>query len=304
MALFGNTALWVALGAAVLSSFAYRSACRGRGVGASRGRGLFALSTVAVLMSSAALLHAFVAGRYELAYVADYSSRSLPLLYRVSAFWAGQEGSFLLWALLGGAMGVVLSWKGGEWEPHLMGLFGAVQAFLLLLLVAKSPFRLASQPLADGHGLNPLLQDPWMAIHPPLIFLGYAALAVPFVFAVAALLRREYHDWAARALPWSLFSWTTLGAGIFIGGYWAYRVLGWGGYWGWDPVENASLIPWLLNTALLHGILLQRARGSLARGNLALAILSFVMVLYGTFLTRSGVLSDFSVHSFARPGMA
>ncbi|MBI3944802.1 MAG: cytochrome c biogenesis protein CcsA, partial [Armatimonadetes bacterium] len=250
---FGNSMLLAGLAMALLSLSAYVSYSRGgkeqRGVA----RGSFVVSALAVLAASVALMYAFLAGRYDIQYVAGYSSSDLPLIYRISAFWAGQEGSFLLWALMGAAIGLALMRQAGSWEGPLMALFNATQAFLLLLMVIRSPFAPGDPGAVEGHGLNPLLQDPWMAIHPPLIFLGYAALAVPFVFAIAALLRRDYDGWVARALPWTLFAWVGLGAGIFVGGYWAYRVLGWGGYWGWDPEEKASHIPWLLATALLHG---------------------------------------------------
>ncbi|MBI3910867.1 MAG: heme lyase CcmF/NrfE family subunit [Armatimonadetes bacterium] len=301
---FGNILLWFGLLTTLACLSGYMAYNRGNQEARGFARAAFGMSVLAILSASLLLFYAFVQHRFDIAYVAEYSSRDLPLIYCISAFWAGQEGSFLLWALMGAAIGLVLMRKTGDWEGPVMPVCAAVQAFLMLLLVVKSPFRMAETALADGQGLNPLLQDPWMAIHPPAIFLGYAALAVPFAFAVTALVRREYDRWVLRALPWTLFAWVTLGAGVFIGGYWAYRVLGWGGYWGWDPVENASLIPWLLGTALLHGMVLQRARGSLKRGNLLLAIGAFVMMLYGTFLTRSGVLGEFSVHSFVDPGKA
>src|SRR5262249_8851627 len=151
----------------------------------------------------------------------------------------------------------------------------------------------------DGQGLNPLLQDPWMTIHPPVLFTGFSSLVVPFAIALAALVKREWDGWIKPALPWVVFSTGILATGFIMGGVWAYKVLGWGGYWGWDPVENGSLIPWLPNVALLHGLLVQRVTGSLRRTNFFLAITSYVLVLYASFLTRSGVLADFSVHSFA-----
>jgi cytochrome c-type biogenesis protein CcmF len=150
----------------------------------------------------------------------------------------------------------------------------------------------------DGRGLNPLLQDPWMASHPPLVFLGYVATTVPAALALVALLKRQDEPWLRPALPWTLIAFVTLGAGIVLGGFWAYKVLGWGGYWGWDPVENASLIPWIVIVALLHGLLVQKASGALRRSNLILALAAYLLVLYSTFLTRSGVLAEFSVHSF------
>jgi cytochrome c-type biogenesis protein CcmF len=155
----------------------------------------------------------------------------------------------------------------------------------------------------DGQGLNPLLQNPWMTIHPPIMFLGYAATAVPFSFAVAALWGRRYDEWTKASMPWALVTVVTLGCAILLGGYWAYVTLGWGGYWGWDPVENASLVPWIASAALVHGMILQRARGRFRKLNFSLAILAYVLVVYGTFLTRSGILADFSVHSFVDLGI-
>ena len=156
---------------------------------------------------------------------------------------------------------------------------------------------------SDGQGLNPLLQNPWMTIHPPIMFLGYAATAVPFAFAMAALWERRYDEWTKASMPWALVTVVTLGCAILLGGYWAYVTLGWGGYWGWDPVENSSLVPWLASAALVHGMLLQRARGRFRKLNFSLAILAYVLVVYATFLTRSGVLADFSVHSFVDLGI-
>src|SRR5207247_9721085 len=155
----------------------------------------------------------------------------------------------------------------------------------------------------DGQGLNPLLQDPWMTIHPPVLFTGFSSLIAPFAIAMAALVRRDYDGWVKVALPWVVFSTAILATGFIMGGVWAYKVLGWGGYWGWDPVENGSFIPWLSNIALLHGLLVQRVSGSLRRTNFFLAVTSYVLVLYASFLTRSGVLADFSVHSFVNLGL-
>jgi cytochrome c-type biogenesis protein CcmF len=156
----------------------------------------------------------------------------------------------------------------------------------------------------DGLGLNPLLQDFWMAVHPPVLFAGYAASVVPFAYAVAALLKNEYDIMTTKAYRWVILSAALLGGGIFLGGYWAYAVLGWGGYWGWDPVENSSLIPWLLLIALIHGLIVQRRKGALVRTNCAIAMLQYLLVLYSTFLTRSGILSEFSVHSFSQDSVS
>ncbi|MGD8508215.1 MAG: cytochrome c biogenesis protein CcsA, partial [Syntrophobacterales bacterium] len=175
--------------------------------------------------------------------------------------------------------------------------------FLTILLIKQSPFKLLDAVPPDGQGLNMLLQDPWMVIHPPVVFLGYAAFTIPFAYAVAALWRREYDAWTQPALPWTVFAFLSLGAGIIIGGFWSYKVLGWGGYWGWDPVENASLLPWLAGTALMHGMILQQSRRKLRKTNFVLAAFSFLLIIYCTFLTRSGILADFSVHSFQDLGI-
>jgi len=185
----------------------------------------------------------------------------------------------------------------------------------LLLIIAKpgySPFRYIWDTFPkhfspgflppDGAGLNPLLQNPWMIIHPPVLFIGYASATIPFAYAISGLLKNDYSSWIDRSYRWVLFSMTSLGIGIFLGAYWAYTVLGWGGYWGWDPVENSSLIPWLVIVALMHGLLLQKRKKVLVKTNIFLALLSLILVFYSTFLTRSGVLSDFSVHSFGDLG--
>jgi cytochrome c-type biogenesis protein CcmF len=181
---------------------------------------------------------------------------------------------------------------------------------MLLVLVVKSPFayvweyypksfQIGEIP-SNGTGLNMMLMDPWMIVHPPILYIGYASSTIPFGYAMAALIRREYDSWIKRAYPWIIFSSLTLGVGIFMGGYWAYKVLGWGGYWGWDPVENSSLIPWLISIALIHGIILQTRKGFLKRTNLIIALSYFIFVLLSAFLTRSGIISDFSVHSFGQ----
>ncbi len=258
------------------------------------------------LFSAGALVYLFflfVTKHYEIGYVADYSSSDLPFHYLFSSLWAGQQGSFLLWLGLSALMGLFMLKRLGEYEERGMFFYLLVQLFLLFILIKRSPFAAATEVLADGRGLNPLLQDFWMVIHPPVIFLGFAALAVPFALALAALTRREYRGWVNVAFPWVNFAWMAIGAGIVVGGFWAYKVLGWGGYWGWDPVENASLMPFLAATALIHGFLIQKHKNALPKTNFLLAILTFLLVVYGTFLTRSGVLADFSVHSFTDLGI-
>lgn len=203
---------------------------------------LYGVSVGLIVAAAAYLLYILLGNRFDYAYVFSYSSRDLPLAYKLSAFWAGQEGSFLLWLLFHALFGLMLLRKSGTAAP-VMAVYSLIQAVLLGLLLVKSPFMLLAEPRLDGVGLNPLLQDPWMVIHPPILFLGYAALAVPFSYALGALLRGRHQEWLQVATAWTLLAVSCLGAGMFIGGFWAYKVLGWGGYWAWDPVENSSLVP-------------------------------------------------------------
>ena len=264
---------------------------------------LFLLSVVSDVVSSLTLLILLFTHQYQYGYVAHYSSDALPAAYLLSAFWAGQEGTFLLWSLYVAVMALVFSRVTRQRDPLAMGFVISFFAFLLLLLIAKSPFELTQSVPRDGEGMNPLLQNFWMVIHPPILFMGYAASVFPFALALSALWRKKAESWESSGFAWTLFSAGALGAGIIIGGFWAYEVLGWGGYWGWDPVENSSLVPWLTLLALVHGLVVQRSRGALVRTNVFLAVLSFILVLYATFLTRSGVLADFSVHSFVDLGI-
>ena len=263
----------------------------------------YQLTVIFSLTASGALLYALLQNQFQYTYVWSYSSLAAPLAYKIAAFWAGQEGSFLLWLLLHCLIGGWLLKKSALSDAG-FAAYTAIQVFLQILLLVKNPFMLQPSPGPDGMGLNPLLQDFWMVIHPPIVFIGYALFAVPFAFAISALWQKQQDRWLEKALPWAAAAWAFLGAGIFIGAYWAYKTLGWGGYWGWDPVENASLIPWLTGTALLH--VLQLARKKKAAQGFAhiAAIYTFLLVLYGTYLTRSGVLSDFSVHSFGKDSSA
>lgn len=275
----------------------------------------FHASVTGVLISAAFLLFLILTHQFQYTYVWNYSSMSLPTPLLISTFYAGQEGSFMLWTVYTAVIGVFLmgySVRKG-YEASIMAVYSLIQVFLLLMLVVKNPFELVWETFpgqvesgfvpANGRGLNPLLQNFWMVIHPPILFAGFSAMAVPYAFAVAAMLKRDYRDWIRPATPWIAFGVLALGTGIILGGYWAYETLGWGGYWGWDPVENSSLIPWLAGLALLHTILSQRQSGAFIRLNLLLGMSPFLLVLYSTFLTRSGVLGDTSVHSFVDPGM-
>jgi cytochrome c-type biogenesis protein CcmF len=268
----------------------------------------FYIASALILVQGIILMYGIITHHFEWVYVFSYSSRSLSLYYLVSTFWAGQEGTFLLWLIFGSIYGIVIIRSRKEEEPLVMSFMGLIQAFIVLILIKKNPFMYVWDvnpfgfqqgviPL-DGSGLNPLLQDPFMVIHPPILFSGYSSTMILFSFAMAALIRNKHDDWIKTVYPYALYVALSLGTGIILGGYWAYTTLGWGGYWGWDPVENSSLIPWLVSLVLFHGMVIQRRQGGMKRLNLFLAITTFVLVLYGTFLTRSGVLTDFSVHSF------
>lgn len=267
------------------------------------GRLLMAASLALLLAASAGLLSMFLRHDFSYEYVARNSSRGLENIYIVSAFWAGQEGSLLLWGMLSAVFGCLLMLTAKKHEDTAMPWYALAQAMLLLVVIRMTPFTMLADVPADGAGLNPLLMNPWMAIHPPIIFAGYAAIAVPYALAMSTLTKKEYSSWVGIGTWWNLVAWLLLGAGIMIGARWAYAVLGWGGYWGWDPVENASLVPWLFGAVLLHTFLSQKARGKMVRTNIALAIVTYLLIGYGSFLTRSGVLSDFSVHSFSDLGI-
>jgi cytochrome c-type biogenesis protein CcmF len=297
----GDVLLRLALVGAVASTALFVPALRGRK--ASVAGWVFAVQALLLTAAMVTLWTLFLGHRFEYAYVAQYSSRALSPALTFAASWAGQEGSILLWVTLAALLGLALLRQPGTLARPAMFFLGLTQSLLLVLLMVRSPFLRTAVVPTDGQGLNPLLEDPWMVAHPPVLFLGYAALAVPFALSLAALVRHDYREWNRMVWPWALFGVVTLGTGIVLGGIWAYKVLGWGGYWGWDPVENASLIPWLVSIALLHGLLIQRTTGTLVRTNLVLSALGWATVLGGTYLTRSGVLQDFSVHSFADSGL-
>jgi cytochrome c-type biogenesis protein CcmF len=276
---------------------------------------LFHASVLLVLVVAAYLLYLILTHQFQYTYIWSYSSRELSLPLLISTFYAGQEGSFMLWTLYSSVIGVFLMQhaKRKGYEPEVMGVFGMILSTLLLMLIVKNPFAFVWDSFpgqvaqgfvpVNGRGLNPLLQNYWMVIHPQVLFSGFSAMGVPYAYAMAALLRRDYDNWIRPATPWLVFAATILGTGIMMGGFWAYETLGWGGYWGWDPVENSSLVPWLIAVAGIHMTLSQRRTGGFKKTNLILGMLCFVMVVYSTFLTRSGVLGETSVHSFVDPGM-
>ncbi|MEI7644854.1 MAG: cytochrome c biogenesis protein CcsA [Chloroflexales bacterium] len=265
-----------------------------------------------LLMAWILLLTLFLAHRFDIDYVYNYSSRDLEFFFTVAASWAGQPGSFLIWTLWGSVAAALMVRRTKHFEPYTLIVMMVVQVALLFFVLALNPFKplldattglAAVTPPAEGKGLNALLHNFWMIIHPPILFIGYALTTVPFAFAISALVRRDYDTWVARAMPWALAAWASLGLALLLGGYWAYETLGWGGYWGWDPVENSSLVPWLVLTALLHSMVLQRSHGGMRKTNLFLALAAYLLVFYATFLTRSGVYANFSVHSFVSEGI-
>ena len=300
----GAVPMWCAVIFAVASLWGYTLAAGGDQkalVYARRSYGFFSLS---IVLSTLVLALALWRRDFRIEYVYQYSGMELADHFQIAAFWAGQKGSFLIWLLWSALMGLLVRRTAGRDEPTVMWAYLLTVFGLLLILAKNNPFVMLPETPLDGAGLNPLLQDDWMVIHPPVMFVGYAAAAVPYAFAIAAMWRGDTKNWAARAFPWTLFGFLVLGAAILMGGYWAYRTLGWGGYWGWDPVENASLIPWLLSVVLIHGLFLERTKQRFRRLNLVIACLIYLSVLYGTFLTRSGVLADFSVHSFVDLGLS
>jgi cytochrome c-type biogenesis protein CcmF len=310
MYLLGTTLIVIGIVAATLASASYAIVPFGNVAALRYGRLGTRAALGAVLAVVALIVLLFLARRYDIQYVYDYSSADLEFGFRVASMWAGQPGSFVIWALWGLIAAQFLIRRTRHAEPYVLSVFMLLQAALLVFMLIRNPFVPFIDPgtgapatPADGKGLNELLHNPWMIIHPPILFTGYALLAVPFAFAIGGLWRRDYDGWARAALPWTLAGWSLLGLALLLGGYWAYETLGWGGYWGWDPVENSALVPWLTATALLHALLVQRAGGGLRRATFALAILTYVLVFYATFLTRTGVLSSFSVHSFVAEGL-
>jgi len=300
----GVAAIWGALLSGLACAGTYFAVDRGRRDLLPLARALYSAYATCVVVASAILMTLLLQHRFDVAYVNSYSSRDLPFHFLFSTFWAGQEGSFLLWCFFGSLIGLFVWRSAKEQEAPVMIVYLSTFLGIIAILCKQSPFKLLPPPVpADGVGLNPLLQDPWMVIHPQVMFIGFASLSVPFSFAIAALWKQRWDGWIARTLPWALLTFLTLGTAILMGGYWAYKTLGWGGYWGWDPVENTSLVPWLFTAALVHGMFLQKARKRHRKINLILACTAYATILYGTFLTRSGVLADFSVHSFIDLGI-
>jgi cytochrome c-type biogenesis protein CcmF len=303
MAALGRAALLLSFGlvayALVAGSFA-----------AWRRRRRLALSAQNALLASfattvvAAIVLMVALGRRDMSfvYVAQHTSHSLPMGYALSAFWGGQEGSLLLWLMIltgYSSLAIWLNRRARDLLAWTVPIFGGIALFFTFMLCfVSSPFETAAAP-ADGAGMVPSLQNPYMLAHPPLLYLGYVGLTVPFAFAMGALLARQTDErWIVLTRRWTLAAWTFLGVGQLLGAHWAYVEIGWGGYYAWDPVENAALMPWLASTAFLHSVMIQEKRGMLKVWNMALVALAFCLSIFGTFLTRSGVVN--SIHSFSQ----
>src|SRR5688572_24191870 len=302
MAELGRAALVIALGLALyaLAAGAYAAYGRRRRLAVSAESALVA-AFASTAIASVVLFAALARRDLSFVYVAGHISLDLPLAYALSAFWGGQEGSLLLWLLVLTGFSVAAVSLGrrraGEAVVWVVPLLGGVSAFFAFLLVAvASPFATQAAP-ADGAGMTPSLQNVYMLAHPPLLYLGYVGLTIPWAFAMGALLaRRADERWIVATRRWTLAAWTFLGIGQLVGAKWAYEEVGWGGYFAWDPVENAALMPWLAATAFLHSVMIQEKRGMLKVWNVILVIGAFFLSIFGTFLTRSGILS--SIHSF------
>lgn len=290
------------------------------------GRIAFRLNTFAVIGIGSCLFYIIYNHLFEYHYAWAHSSKTLPVYYIISSFWEGQEGSFWLWSFWQAFLGSIILLKGKSWENSVMTIMMLSQAFIASMLVGVEVFgfRIGSSPfillrdavpgpifaradylsmITDGNGLNPLLQNYWMVIHPPTLFLGFASMIVPFAYAIGGLWEKRYSDWVKPALPWTLFAVMILGTGITMGSFWAYEALNFGGFWAWDPVENASIIPWMTLIAALHVLIAYKNSGHSYFTATFLVLISFVLVLYASFLTRSGILGETSVHAFTDLGM-
>lgn len=293
------------------------------------GRSAFITHSIAVFSIIGLIFYIMIQPYYEYHYVWTHVSDELPLQYIFAAFWEGQEGSFLLWMFWNTILGLILLSRRNKWESPVLAIFAVIQAVLSSMILGiyigwgEFSFKLGSSPfqllrdtmdapifgqadyleLIKGNGLNPLLQNYWMTIHPPTLFLGFSSTLVPFAFALAGLWKRDHQSWLKPAFPWALFSAGILGIGILMGGAWAYEALSFGGYWAWDPVENMSLVPWLILIAGIHTHLITQSTGQSLKSTYFFYMLGFALVVYSTFLTRSGVLGETSVHAFTEMGL-
>jgi len=335
----GQFFIVLALSASLLSTIAYFFATKSKDAAdfswTRLGRIGFLINFASIIGIGVTLFYLILSHKNEYYYVWFHSSKALPVYYIVSAFWEGQEGSFWLWAFWQSLLGAILIWKAKSWENGVMTIIAFSQVFLTSMIlgieifgqhIGSSPFvllrevkdlkelapALFSDPenlknylkfIVDGRGLNPLLQNYWMVIHPPTLFLGFASMVVPFAYGITALWQKRYKEWVKPVMPWALFAVMILGTGIIMGSFWAYEALNFGGFWAWDPVENASVIPWLTLIAGVHVMIAYKNTGHAYFTAMGLILVSFILVLYASFLTRSGILGETSVHSFTDMGM-
>lgn len=329
--ILGHFFVLLSLVASLVATFAYFKSAQSKTPNDSASwktmaRAAFTVEVLSVFAIFGILFFIIYNHLFEYKYAWQHSSRTLEVKYLLSCFWEGQEGSFLLWSIWHCVLGAILIRKARNWEAPVMTVISFAQVCLATMIagiylfnwkMGSNPFVLLrnemdapifSQPnylsfIKDGNDLNPLLQNYWMVIHPPVLFLGFASTIVPFAFAIAGLWTKKFGDWTKPALPWALFSAAVLGTGIMMGGRWAYESLNFGGYWAWDPVENASFVPWLTLIAGIHTLLIYKHTGHSLRATHFLLLITFILVLYSTFLTRSGILGDTSVHAFTDLGM-
>ncbi len=267
------------------------------------GVGALYLAAALLTVASSVIVHAFVTGNYAIKYVQHYSDSAMPLFYKLTSYWGGLDGSIMFWSFLLAIFGALAVYVNRERHreliPYVVATISTVQLFFLFLMVVhNNPFQtfLSGSP-ADGRGLNPLLQNFYMVIHPPSLYIGFVAMTIPYAFGMAALITGYLDDaWLRAVRRWTMIGWLFLSFGLVLGMLWAYEELGWGGYWGWDPVENAGLLPWFTATAFLHSVMVQERRGMLKVWNVTLVIVTFFLTIFGTFMTRSGVVQ--SVHAF------
>jgi cytochrome c-type biogenesis protein CcmF len=308
MYLFANTTIYLGLALAIYALLIITlgiSTKNQRFVNSGKGAmiGVFVSITMAML----SMFYLLATSQFQYEYVNDYTSSELPIIYKLTALWAGNSGSLLLWTFFLVLYTVMIAFsrkmRGNPMVPYISAiLLGNIVFFFLILGFVAKPFILLDQVPIEGHGLNPMLQNPGMIIHPVTLYLGYVGLAVPFAFAMAALILRNVDDfWIKMTRRWTIIAWLFLSLGNIFGGQWAYVELGWGGYWAWDPVENASFMPWLTATAFLHSVMIQERKNMLKVWNISLIITSYALTLFGTFLVRSGVLT--SVHAFANSNL-
>ena len=267
------------------------------------GTGAFYLVTALMTVASGVIVHAFVTNNYAIKYVQHYSDSAQPLAYKIASYWGGLDGSIMFWVFLLGLFGAVAVYTNRERQreliPYVVAIISTVQMFFIFLMVVhNNPFStFLTQAPTEGKGLNPLLQNFYMAIHPPSLYTGFVAMTIPFAFGMAALITGHLDDsWLRAVRRWTMIGWLFLSFGLTLGMLWAYEELGWGGFWGWDPVENAGLLPWFTATAFLHSVMVQERRGMLRVWNVTLVIVTFFLTIFGTFMTRSGVVQ--SVHAF------